>query len=188
MQQTIRTLQKMSGRTVLVSFILTMSIYLLMLSYTIPKVESFAPGLALFDLSPAGYSFQQAYTLLETLGETGRNVYLTQQLPLDFIYPGLFAFAYSLFLTWLFAKSFSADSKMFALALVPVLGGLFDYLENIAILVMLISFPHLSPGLVGLASTFTLLKGLFTTLFFLLLFLGSIAWLVSRVKRNPKAK
>jgi hypothetical protein len=177
-----------SGRVVLVTFVLTMGMYLLMLLYTIPKVESFAPGIPLFDLSPFGYSYQHASSLLAVLGEEGRSVYLYQQLPADFIYPGLFAISYSLLLTWLFAKGFNKESKIFYLAAVPVLGGLFDYLENISIITMIKSFPNLSQELVGIASTFTLLKSIFTTGFFLLLFVGIFAFLVSRIKQIAKVE
>lgn len=177
------TLQRLAtGKLVLLLFALTMAVYSLMLLYTIPKVESFAPGIALFDLSPTGYSYQHTITLLESLGEAGRNVYLFQQLPVDFIYPGLFAFSYSLLLTWLFAKSFEVNSRIFSLALIPALGGLFDYLENISIIVLINSFPNISQNLVGIASTFTLLKSAFTTVFFILLFVGFILFAVRKFR------
>jgi len=189
MNKSITYLQKIaSGRVVLFSVILTMAVYLLMLLYTIPKVESFAPGIALFDLSPAGYSYQHASSLLKSLGEEGRSVYLNQQLPVDFIYPGLFAISYSLLLVWLFAKSFKPDSKLFYLAIVPALGGLFDYLENVCIVMMIKSFPDLSQELVIVASTFSILKSVFTTAFFLLLFIGFIAFLVNLIKRNLRVE
>ena len=189
MNKSITYFQKISsGRVVLFSFILTMAVYLLMLLYTIPKVESFAPGIALFDLSPAGYSYQHATSLLEALGETGRSVYLYQQLPADFIYPGLFAISYSLLLIWLFAKSFKPDSKIFYLAIVPALGGLFDYLENVCIVLMIKSFPDLSQELVTVASSFSVLKSIFTTGFFLLLLIGFVAYIVLLIKRNPKVE
>lgn len=187
MKKVFTYMQKIaSGRTVIIGFILTMAVYLWMLLYTIPRVESFAPGIALFDLSPTGYSTQHAISLLETLGETGRNVYLTQQLPVDFIYPGLFAISYSLLLIWLFAKSFAVDSKIFYLALVPALAGLFDYLENICIILMINSFPGLSPALVGTASTFSILKSIFTIVFYLLLLAGFVSFFASLLKRKSK--
>ena len=189
MNKSLTYLQKIaSGRVVLFSVILTMAVYLLMLLNTIPKVESFAPGIALFDLSPSGYSYQHAASLLGTLGETGRSVYLYQQLPVDFIYPGLFAISYSLLLIWLFAKGFKPESKIFYLAIVPVLGGLFDYLENVCIVLMIKSFPDLSQELVTVASSFSVLKSIFTTGFFFLLLIGFVAYIVSLIKRNPKVE
>ena len=183
MTKTLIALKKLaSGRTVFILFTMTMAIYLLMLLYSIPMVESFAPNTALFDLSPSGYSYSQAISLLEELGDEGREIYLSRQLPLDFVYPGLFAISYTLLLIWLFSKGIKDTSKIFYLAFIPALGGLFDYLENIYIIRMINSFPDLSPRLVQVASTFTLLKSIFTTVFFLLLFAGFIAFVFTKNK------
>ena len=89
---------KASGKNVLLLFVLTMAVYMLMLLVTIPRVQSYAPDTALFDLSPTGYSHSQALTLLQTLGHAGRDAYLFPQLALDFVYPGLFAICFSLML------------------------------------------------------------------------------------------
>jgi len=183
MTKTLNVLKKhASGRTVIVLFTLTMAIYLLMLFYSIPMVESFAPNTALFDLSPSGYSYQHAMSLLEELGNEGRQIYISLQLPLDFVYPGLFAVSYTLLLIWLFAKSIKDTSRIYYLAFIPALGGLFDYLENVYIIRMINSFPDLSPRLVQIASTFTLLKSIFTTIFFLLLFAGLAAFVFTKYK------
>jgi len=183
MSKTLNVPKKLaSGKTVFILFTLTMAIYLLMLLYSIPLVESFAPNTALFDLSPSGYSYQHAVSLLEELGNEGRQIYLSRQLPVDFVYPGLFGFSYTLLLIWLFSKSVKDTSKIFYLAFIPALGGLFDYLENIYIIRMINAFPDLSARLVQVASTFTLLKSIFTTVFFLLLFAGFAAFVFTKNK------
>lgn len=158
-----------SDRLVLVLFLVTMAIYLTMIFYSIPAVVSFAPELVLFDMSPTGYSYQNAMELLGILGTEGRSIYLTKQLPLDFIYPGLFAITYSLLLVWLLLKSISHQSKIFYLAVVPILAGICDYIENVFIIVMINSFPDLSSNIVGTASLFTIMKSSFTSVFFILL-------------------
>jgi hypothetical protein len=150
-------------------------------------VENYALGIDLFDLSPSGYSYDHAVLLMDTLGETGRSVYLTQQLPADFIYPGLFAVAYSLLLTWLFLKSFDPKSWVYYLVFIPILAGLFDYLENIGIILMINAYPDLTPGLVRFASIMTVLKSSFTTLFFLVLIFGFVAWVVSLIRSRNEA-
>ncbi|MGB5965584.1 MAG: hypothetical protein WBF77_04785 [Sulfurimonadaceae bacterium] len=170
-----------SGKVVLGFFIATMVVYLTMLFYTLPAVESFAQGKALFDLSPAGYTYEYAIALLEALGAEGRHLYLTLQLPMDFLYPGLFAITNALLLTWLFGKGYAADSKIFYFALTPMIAGLFDYLENISIVQMLKSYPDLPHSLVNTASTFTILKSGFTTAFFILLFVGIFQLVKKRV-------
>ncbi len=162
-------------------FILTMAVYLTMLLSTLPAVESFAQGKALFDLSPAGYSYEDAVLLLDVLGHEGRRMYLYRQLPMDFVYPGLFAISYSLLLTWVLIKGNASDSKIFYFAVIPFFGGLFDYLENICIIQMITSYPTVPHGLVNISSTFTILKSGFTTAFFVLLLLGIVRVIKKRV-------
>lgn len=177
-----------SGKVIAFLFVLTMSVYLTMLFYSIPAVTAFAPQLPIFDLSPFGYSFNYATELLDTLGVEGRNLYLSTQLPLDFIYPGLFSITYSLLLVWLFGQTFNVSSKVFVFALVPFLAGIFDYAENVFIIKMIISFPDLQVATVNMASIFTLLKSSFTMLFFVLLMVGFALLLKQKIldvrKRN----
>jgi len=151
-----------------------------MILYTIPIISAYAPKLPIFDLSPSGYSYEYAKELLFALGSDGRNMYLNTQLPLDFIYPGLFSISYSLMLVWLFRKSFSEDSKIHYLFLVPFLAGFFDYLENVFIIKMISSYPDLQMSTVNTASFFTVLKSGFTVLFFTLLLLGFILFFKKR--------
>ena len=163
---------KASGKNVLLLFVLTMAVYLLMLLVTIPRVQSFAPDAPLFDLSPTGYTHSQALTLLHSLGHAGRDAYLFLQIPLDFVYPALFAICYSLMLIWVYSKRVQPQSQLWYLAMLPALGGLFDYAENILIIRMITTFPEVTKGLVTAASSFTLLKSAFSTASFLLLGLG----------------
>ncbi|NQY95468.1 MAG: hypothetical protein HRT43_14980 [Campylobacteraceae bacterium] len=174
-----------TGKIVLGLFALTMIVYLTMILYTIPSLSAFAPAFPVFDLSPSGYSFSYANELLQALGSEGRNMYLYTQLPLDFIYPGLFSITYSLLLVWLFRKSFSDDSKIHYLFFVPLIAGVFDYFENLFIIKMINSFPELQAGTVQIASIFTVLKSGFTVVFFTLLLMGFILFLKKRFVNTP---
>ena len=185
MRKLLSFIQSVStGKVVLAFFIPAMIIYLIMLLYTIPQVAKYAPGMNLFDLSPTGYSFEYANELLCTLGSDGRDLYLYKQLPLDFIYPGLFAVSCSLLLSRLFLKSKNASSKIFYFCFVPVAAGLFDYLENICIVRILTSYPNISDISVSLASSMTIVKSGLTTAFFILLILGGALILIQKWKRK----
>jgi len=124
------------------------------------------------------------YLIFDTLGEKGRSVYLFNQIPVDMIYPGLFAISYSLLLFYLFKKSFKPNSKIYALSLVPLFGGLFDYLENIGIIVMISIYPQFSSNISNITNTFSILKSIFTTLFFTLLIIGIVALVVKKRRKN----
>ena len=174
-------LQKLAtGRIVLPLFLITMAVYLIILLYSIPAVTIQAPGVKLFDMSPTGYNPDYAEKLLQDIGLIGREVYLKKQLPIDFIYPGLFAVTYTLMLVWLFRKRVDKKSKIFFLALVPAAAGLFDYFENIGIILMLKSYPYLNPTVVHVSSLFSILKSVMTISFYLLFFYGILLLFIKR--------
>ncbi len=185
MRKLLSFIQSVStGKVVLALFIPAMIVYFIMLFYTIPQVAEYAPGMNLFDLSPVGYSFEYAKELLGVLGVDGRGAYLYKQLPLDFIYPGLFALSCGLLLSWLFLKSQNESSKIFYFCFVPMAAGLFDYLENICIIHLLTSYPNISGISVSLASAMTIIKSGLTTAFFVLLIVGLVLFLRSKWKTN----
>jgi hypothetical protein len=69
------------------------------------------------------------------------------------------------------------ESKWFYLVYLPIFAGLFDYCENIGLIVMILNYPVLSDGLVNIANIFSILKSSLSTLFYtailiLLLFTG----------------
>lgn len=176
-----------SGKIVLLFFVVTQAVYAFMLLVTIPQVMEYSNGMRLFDLQPMGYSAEYARNLLDTLGQEGRAAYLFRQIPIDMIYPFLFAIAYSLLLALVFKKGFSPESGMHALCLVPIAAGLFDYLENIGIIAMLSIYPGFSDSLARLTNLFSVSKSIFTTLFFILLFVG-IAVLIKKRLGNTETR
>lgn len=161
--------RNIEGKKVLFLFILTNLVYGFMLLVTIPKVMRYSGGMKIFDLMPMGYEPEYAGELLEKLGVAGRNAYLFNQLPVDFIYPFLFGITYCLLLAYLLNQLNSLKAEYFYLCLLPLMGGLFDYLENFGIINMLVSFPHLSVAAIQIASFFTVFKSLFSTISFIIL-------------------
>ena len=179
MYKVIAVLEKQAtGKKVLIFFLLSTSVYLAMLFITIPKVMSFSEGMKLLDMMPGGYGPDYVMSLLETLGEEGRRVYLWNQIPLDMFYPCLFATAYSFLLFYILKNLLIKESKWFFLSFLPIAGGLFDYLENIGIILMLNSYPSFSSFLARLTSIFSVLKSVSTSIFFvvLLVCLGLLLW------------
>ena len=189
MNRSISFLQSASsGRVVLILFVLTNVVYGTILGYSIPLVFSYSPESILFDMSPAGYSYAEAIELLQSLGPDGRNAYLTIQIPIDLVYPAMFAVSYALMITWIFKQGLPKHSRVYLLAFVPILAGLFDYLENAGIVAMLYAFPDVSENLVTSASSFTIAKSGFTTLFFLVLLVSLIYLAIWRMKERATSK
>ena len=118
------------------------------------------------------YTGDDLNQLAYTIGEYGRASYIKARFTFDLIWP----LVYSVFLitgiSWLFRKEFSPGSVWQLSNLVPLLGILFDYLENIATSLVMARYPTPTGILAGLAPIFTMLKWIFVGGSFLLLFVG----------------
>ena len=73
------------GKNVLGIFVLTNLVYAFMLMVTIPNTMEFSNGMKLLDMRPTGYDFDYVNKLFSTLGNTGREIYLNTQIPVDMI-------------------------------------------------------------------------------------------------------
>ena len=79
--------KNLTGKKVLLLFVLTNLIYAIMLIVTIPKTMTFSKGMKLLDMMPTGYDSEYINALFETLGVNGREVYLYNQIPVDIMLP-----------------------------------------------------------------------------------------------------
>jgi len=181
--------RNIEGRKVLVLFVLTNLVYVFMLLVTIPKVLSFSGEMKIFDLMPMGYESEYARSLLEKLGAEGREAYLYFQIPVDLIYPCLFGITYCLILAYFLDKLNSLNKQYFYLCLIPLLAGLFDYLENFGIINLLISYPILTNASIQLTSFFTVFKSLLSTISFtLLIVIFGMYGLKTLWRKYPKSR
>lgn len=159
-------LKNLQGKKILLLFVVTMSVYLVMIFVTIPQLQIYSQGLTTLDMIPTGYDYAYALSLFQALKEEGRNYYLSRQLPLDFLYPGLFAITYSLLFAYLLKKLGKEDSKWFVIAYLPIVSGIADYLENLGIINMLLTFPDISATVVELANYCSIVKSFSTSIYF----------------------
>ncbi len=155
-----------SGRTVLGLFVVTQIVYLVMILITLPHLRELSGGMDPFDMMPGGYDVDYAHRFLAAIGAAGRSFYLTRQIPLDLIYPGLFAISFALIWRWLLAKATNRPGRLAAVMFLPLLAGLADYGENACIIAMAIKFPDLPDLLVAVASTLTIIKSAAVMLYF----------------------
>jgi len=159
----------LSGKKVLLLFVLTNLVYAVMIFITIPKVMVFSGDLKILDMMPTGYDLDYVNALFNALGEKGRETYLYQQIPVDMIYPFLFGISNSLILAFFLNKMGKLDSVFFYVTLLPLLAGIADYMENFGIVVMLTSFPDVSAEVADLTNVFSITKSVTTTIFFIVL-------------------
>ena len=177
-----------SGKKVAILFVLTNLVYAFMILVTIPKTVAFSGGMKLLDMMPQGYDSEYVTELFNKLGKEGRDVYLSNQIPVDMVYPFLFSITYSLLIAYFLKKLDKLNTSFFYLCLIPIIAGIADYLENIGIVTMLNSYPDLSVVHISTTNIFSLTKSISTTLFFMVLIviiiLVGIKWL--KLKRSGK--
>ncbi|MDO6743224.1 hypothetical protein Q4553_01415 [Tenacibaculum soleae] len=185
MRKLISFIQKnISGKKVLLLFVLTNLIYALMLTITIPGTMKFSNGMKLLDMMPTGYDYNYVTELFTSLGDVGRKTYLTNQLPVDMIYPFLFGISYCL-LSGYFLKKINRLKKPFIyLCLLPLITGLFDYLENFGIIVMLNNYTEITPLLVKITSAFTIIKSITTSAYFISLVVLFIVFTAKKINKK----
>jgi hypothetical protein len=170
-----------TGKKALILFLITNAVYVFMLMVTIPKTIALANGMEILDMLPTGYDLAYIETLFSSLGQEGRDFYLFRQLPVDFIYPGLFAISYCLIMAYFLKKINKFDSRLFYLTYIPLFAGLADYFENINIIFLLKSYPNITDFNAMITCSFSILKSITTSLSFISLIVIIIAFGISKI-------
>ena len=103
--------------------------------------KQFDPELnrGLMDLS-FGFTPENGYNIIESYGEKGREVYLFVESFIDILYPIAYTISSILLLSFLFKKN--GFTKYPLLNLLPLIGMVFDMLENFGIIQILKAFPE----------------------------------------------
>jgi hypothetical protein len=161
---------KQYGRQAALFGLAAAGIYLLMIFVTLAHIETLS-GLRPFDMRPGGYSAEQANSLINALEPIGRRYYLTRQIPLDLVYPSLMALTLVSLLKWLGSRDVS--QKLIQIGVwVSIGAAIADYIENVGICLMILSWPETSADTVLAASVASIVKSGLTTAAVLTVLLG----------------
>lgn len=148
-------------RNISILFILSQLVFLSMMLLTFPKINA-QIGTNAFDLRTFGYSQAIAESIVAKLTIETRQLYLFPQLALlDVVYPILLALFLSSLLYRLVPKNQGHRS---ILLILPFMALCFDYIENICIALLITKSIPTSTSFVFFSSLCTILKGVFTTL------------------------
>jgi hypothetical protein len=101
-----------------------------------------------------GYTPTQAYGLISSYGEQGRQAYAIIEVTLDLIYPLVTGILFSLLTLYSLQHGFPNQKWTRWLAFLPFTVMTFDYLENTSILILLLEYPRQLSGLTRIASFF----------------------------------
>jgi hypothetical protein len=102
------------------------------------------------------YTAARAYQLLDAFGPQGRRLQLVLSTTFDAVFPSLVGAFGAVAITWLFRRAFGRPSRLAALA---VAAAALDYLENLALIVLVTEYPRRLDLVAQAAGVFTALKG-----------------------------
>lgn len=128
------------------------------------------------------YTSGDLYDWAEAYGAEGRRAYVRARLTFDVVWPLVYTLFLVTALSWLLPRAF-AHSRLHLANLVPILGMLFDFLENSATALTMARYPQLTPLVADLAGPFTTLKWLFVYASFALLLFVALAAAVRHLRR-----
>ncbi len=180
-------LKTSSVKNIFISFVASHFVLLLMMTLTFPVINN-QIGTKAFDLQTFGYSVSEAESIVNNLNAQTTDLYLFPQLTLlDLLYPFLLALFLSSLLYRLI-KITGAKSNIESLWLIiPFVAMIFDYSENVCIILMISRSIEITETVVILSSTFTVIKGFLTSIAWITIFAYTISWFKSKlIERNNK--
>jgi len=129
------------------------------------------------------YTPTELYQMAGAYGAEGRQAYIHARWTFDLIFPLVYVAFLTAGISW-FIKTLPQKNEFWGLLnLTPIIGGIFDYLENSAASVVMAIYPKLSFA-AYLAPLFTFIKWLLISLAFGIYILYFIRFLFSRVSNR----
>ncbi len=147
------------------------------------RLEASSGGNGPIDLL-ISYTPEKAYSMIESYGDDGRSEYRIFSMTADFVFPLVSAAFFGLLLSWLFQRGVSSTSKLQMLNILPFGACLFDWLENLNIIIMLTLYPTKLNAIAELASLCTSIKWGLNGVIFLALFLGVALVFKNRIREQ----
>lgn len=121
------------------------------------------------------YSAEDLYGFADAYGPEGRAEYIRARFSFDVIWPLAYGFFFVMAISWTFGYAFDAGSRWRWGNLVPVLGVLFDFLENVSASLVMWRYPLRTPVVAELTPVFSLIKWTFVNGSFVVVLFGVAA-------------
>jgi hypothetical protein len=119
------------------------------------------------------YAPSDLYRLAGEYGEEGRQAYIRSRFSFDLVWPLIYALFLTTAISWVLKHAIPADSLLQQANLLPLLGTLFDYLENLSISLVMLRYPEQTAVVDSLAPVFSALKWVSLGLSFVVLLAGA---------------
>ena len=132
------------------------------------------------------YSPGELYSMAETYGLPGREAYIQARWSFDLIFPMIYIAFLTAGISWFLNKLPHLKHKWQLMNLSPLLGGIFDYLENSAASLLMFLYPTRWPGLAWLTAIFSGVKWLLISVSFIAYFYIAAAALIQWYKNQKQ--
>jgi hypothetical protein len=175
--------QKSTGRAALLGLVVFLLFTTLVLPGQSSDAEEFSYQAGSPDLS-LYYSPAELYAMAEAYGPEGRAAYVRARFTFDLAWPLVYTFFLATSISWIFRKIRPTGNAWQILNITPVLGAVFDYLENISAALVIQRYPQSTAVIDSLAPIFTLIKWAFVTSSFSILIAGVLIMIVRKL--NPR--
>ena len=130
------------------------------------------------------YSAGELYRMAESYGEQGRNEYIRARFTFDLIWPLVYTFFLVTTISVIYMRLLPAENPWRMINLLPVLGMIGDYLENISTSMVMWRYPQATPVVDWMAGIFTTLKWLLIGGSFIGLLVGGVLLLWQIIRRG----
>ncbi|MCA0989830.1 hypothetical protein [Pseudalkalibacillus hwajinpoensis] len=150
---------KLRSRLTLTIWFISVVIFALFLTFVLPQVSNKSYEVTQTTQSPDGsffYTPEKLYEVAEAYGEAGRSYYIKERFTFDLIWPIVYWFFLIATLTILYRSV--TNGKWLFISLLPSLGVIFDYLENIATSLIMYFYPQTLSFIGWCAPFFTSIK------------------------------
>jgi hypothetical protein len=159
---------------------LALVIFLLFSALVLPRqaatAEQTAGDIGSPDLS-LYYSADDLYQMAAAYGPEGRKAYVRARFTFDLVWPLVYTVFLATAISWVMARALPPASRWQVANLAPLVGAVFDVLENASTSVVMLRYPDPTAGVDLLAPVFTLLKWVFVGTSSVLLVGGVLAFL-----------
>ena len=142
--------------TILLFFVLVILFEIVFMVFLGPRFLEMTNETDLLDMTTF-YSAEQAYEMVGQYGPDGRDYYNYIQI-VDFFFPAAYAFFFALLITYLLQRRNWLETPWRRLALMPLVAGLCDWLENAGIFIMLRRYPASFDIVAQMTNIFCVLK------------------------------
>ncbi|WP_291913805.1 hypothetical protein [Chitinophaga sp. CB10] len=149
----------------------------------IPNLQKLIGNMQLLDTSFGGYDAAYVHQLFDKLGNNGRKAYLSMELFADIPFICLYVLTFTTIIIRLLLKNDQWNSVLSYSLLLPVFAGIFDLIEDIGIIGMLVNKELISTGVWKLTAVCTNLKGLLLGLTFLAMLLQLVGLGLNRIRK-----